>query len=553
MESSQHRAFRLVCAAVLVVAVVVVLSPCLEGGFLNWDDNDYVTENPLVQRASWESVGSGFTSLHAGHYFPLVLASYILDQRVGGGDPRVFHRTNLILHVVSTLLVFLLASSLAESTVRGLAVALLFGIHPAHVESVCWIAERKDVLYAPFYLGSLLAYLRYATAGAPPQRRSPRVWYALSVGLFACSLLSKAMAMTLPLVLLLLDHHLGRLRGGRVLLEKAPFFAAAAGHGALTLVARARYMTVLREVPYTLATVPLSAYRVWYYLMRLLLPVDVLPLHPGPEWRWAWTGSAAVLQGVSLASLAAAVAAVAIGLWRRRPWASCAAFFLVSLLPVLGITATGFFADRYTYLSSLGPFLVVAGATLPDGTAAWGSARRVAAVAIGAALVACLGFLARQQCHIWSDAVALWNRAATLYPRHPEAYYVRALALQERGNGEAALADLDRAERLGLRANRLYEMRGLLRSRLRDFAGAAADFSRCLDRRPDDVDSRFNRGLARFLAGDPAGAAQDWERVLQARPNDKEAASRLAEALARLRERGAGGRPLPATKGTDGM
>ena len=168
----------------------------LSAGFVNWDDPIMVTQNPMITGLSWSHLVSFFTTIMEKHYQPLVLASFAVDYQLFGLNPLGFHLTNLVAHLVSTVLVFWLFSTLSQNTLVGFVTAALFGFHPMHVESVAWISERKDVLYAVFFWGALLSHTYYI-------RRKQRSLYWLCLGLFVLSLLSKSMAVTLPVALLL--------------------------------------------------------------------------------------------------------------------------------------------------------------------------------------------------------------------------------------------------------------------------------------------------------------------------------------------------------------
>ncbi len=331
---------------------------------------DNITNNVQIRRIDWDSLRWMFTNFPTGNWIPLTWLSFALNYHWGGLDPRVFHATNVLLHALNCLLVFLtclrLMSHLPEGQADGKAsrakafglpiafmTALLFGIHPIHVESVAWATERKDVLYAFFYLGALALYLNKPFSFEP---KGFRYWACL--GLYLLALMAKPMAITLPLIFLILDGWpLGRwrLEHFKILKEKIPFFVPAFG---------ALLVTVVSHKP-TLSYSQSGVEWIWlmnafrslvFYPLKMLWPQGLTAYYPLPPQ----------LTGFYLLEnfcAAAAVMAVSFFAFRYRFKAPSLAaawlFYVVTLLPVLGIIQTGSqaAADRYTYLASLGFFL----------------------------------------------------------------------------------------------------------------------------------------------------------------------------------------------------
>ncbi len=201
----------------IVVVTAVPFLGSLDNDFVNWDDGVYVKNNRQIQDLTWPSVQEIFSAPLSRAYTPFTLLSLSLDHAIWGLDPFGYHLTNLLLHLANTLLVFLFIWRLTNHRLPSLVAALLFGVHPLHVESVVWITERKDVLSTLFFLTALLCYLRF-------RREQRSVFYYVSLALFVIALLSKQMAITLPLVLLLCDFLVGRAWTRRVFVEKLPFF-----------------------------------------------------------------------------------------------------------------------------------------------------------------------------------------------------------------------------------------------------------------------------------------------------------------------------------------
>ncbi|NLO92006.1 MAG: hypothetical protein GX410_08485, partial [Elusimicrobia bacterium] len=202
--------------AAALALTLLALYPCLFNGFTNWDDGNYLLDNPQVRNFTPGGLAAIFTSLHSGLYKPLVFVSFALEYHFFGFNPFVYHGVNLLFHLASCALVFLLVERLAFGTWAAFAVALVFGVHPMHVESVAWVSERKDMLYAFFFLLSLLLYLRY-------RRDACRPAYWCAVGAYLLSLLAKPFGVALPILLFLVDWYENRSRDRAFWLDKLPF------------------------------------------------------------------------------------------------------------------------------------------------------------------------------------------------------------------------------------------------------------------------------------------------------------------------------------------
>jgi len=491
----------------VVAVTLAAFLPALGNGFTNWDDNVVITGNEQVAAWSFGNTGRIFTSFHYGLYHPLVTLSFAAEHRLFGFSPYHFHLDNLLIHAANTLLVFALILMIGGDLVAAVVTALLFGIHPTRVESVAWAMERKDVLYAFFFFASLLLYLRTngnrrlnpdvptsSKAGIPKHY----IVYcnrdvAVSISSFVCSLLAKAAAITLPFVLLLLD--LVRRRGiDRANLRgKVPYFLLAAIFGVVAVLARIFSGELTRDPPFGAANIFIGSYRlIFYYLARIVWPWGDYALYPG--------NSFAAKNFISLPwfYLLAPVLLILLGLLfhrlfrRDRQVMFCGAFFLVTLLPALGLISVGPFADRFTYVPAVGIFYLF-------GLAVARLARRRSVAWRGALwgilllLTIALLSATRQQCGVWRDGVSLWNRACQKYPRSIEALTMRGFAYAEQGDFERSVADLGKAIRLAPRRADVYNNRGIIYGRRGETAKALWDFDQALRLKPDDPAAKHNR------------------------------------------------------------
>jgi len=552
--TSQWSRERLIPAAIALAAVAVHLR-VFGNGFVNFDDVFYITRNPLIASLSPANLRSWFAGFYFGNYQPLTLLSLALDHRLAGPDPRMFHAVNLLLHALNALLVFHLVRLLFVRE-RGpwlaAATAALFGVHPLLVESVAWAAQRKDVLYALFYLGSLVAYVAHARRPLGGGRRL----HAASVLLFALSLLSKAMAVSLVGAILAVDLYLRRLPG-RVgdnparptlpayLREKLPFLILALAAGVTAVLAqRSAAFLGSPELHTPLQRAAIAGYGFAHYAAKLVLPLGLSAYHPYPSM-----GGGVPLGFLPHLAVVAAAAAGLVSALRRHPAAAFAIlFYLVNILPVLQWLPVGDFivAERFAYLASMGVFLLMA-----LGLRGLAGRRRRLRTPLAIAFVAylvLLGVLTDRRCGVWRDSVTLWNDVLDRYPDTPLALNNRGLAWAERGDRAAALLDLDRALLLDPGYADAFGNRGVVRVENGDFDGAIADFDEALRLAPAFAaaraglaDALFRRGVARFQAADYAGAVADFTRVAAGRPDYPGVRQNLNAARSRLQGLNGGG------------
>ena len=357
--------------------------PTLNNQFVDWDDHHNLLDNPHYRGLGWTQIRWMWTTFYMGHWLPLTWMSFGLDYLVWGLEPLGYHLTNLVLHATSAAVFYLVARRILSLAVpdpddrgqAGLALsagfaALLFALHPLRAESVAWATERRDVLLGLFYLLTILAYLRACERG-----ERGRGWYWGAVGLFACALLSKSMAVSLPAVLLILDVYPLRRLGGRmgwwseparrVYLEKIPFVLLGGGASAVAFVALFQIHNTESLADLTvLGRLAISAYGLCFYLWKMILPLSLSPLYELGTVNPRATPFLLSYGGV------VALTALAVACHRRVPGLSAAGLaYVVILLPVLGIFHNGpqIAADRYTYLAGLG-WAILAGASLLSGS-----------------------------------------------------------------------------------------------------------------------------------------------------------------------------------------
>jgi len=454
---------RTVAVVVLPLLVAVVYWPVLGYGFLQWDDDVYVTAHPLVRSGlTPRGIAEAFTSFACSNWHPLTLVSHMLDVSLCGSWAGGHHLTNVVLHAVNALLVLALAWRLTLRWPESLVVAAIFAVHPQRVESVAWISERKDLLCGLFFLVSLLAYLRFTAAAG---LRSRGLWYAAALGSGILACLAKPMAVTLPLVLLVLDvwsGRVGRESIWRILGEKVPFLAMAGLTAVLTMLAQEGAKASVEAVP---IGVRIANAVVGYltYVRRAVWPTGLaamypLAVSPAAGARIGGMPAGVAFPGLTVPEIVAAVAllgiitAAAVTLARPRagramPWLACGwAWFLVMLVPVIGLVQVGSqaTADRYYYLPGIGlefGLVMTAGEAVRRLGAGRDSLHRpctIAAGGIALAIVVICALLAHRQVLTWRSDESLWRHAVAVVPRNAIAESLLASALAAQGRiGEA--------------------------------------------------------------------------------------------------------------------
>lgn len=479
------------CVLVVLLAAVTYL-PSLGNGFTNWDDPAYILNNHLVQELSWDNLAAMFSEVYWAAYAPLTLLSYAMEYSLVGASAWLYHLDNLLLHLACTALVYALALRLDRRLEVAVTAALLFGVHPLHVESVAWISERKDVLYAFFFLSSLLAYTSYL-------RDRARRWYVVSLLLFVCSLLSKGVAVSLSLAVVAVDYLQGRrLLSRQLIVEKIPFFVLSLIFGTIAVYAQrvpGALESSIGAVRFSFSErLLLACYGFSQYLCKLLVPVHLSAFYPYP----AKTASGLPpVMWLSLLGPLVVLGMILVCLKRRPEVAFSGLFFVCTLLFVLQVLPYSNFvmADRYVYLPSFG-YCLLLGIVLAKGLTAGRWRRRVSFVVCGT-YVALLAALTFGRCQVWRDSLTLWDDVLAKYPTVLEAWDNRGSAKAAIGDLEGAVADHTRALELEPGFVNAYFNRGNARMRLGDYRGALADYSAVVLLRPSDARARLNREVAR--------------------------------------------------------
>lgn len=530
----------------IAVLSACAFGPALQAGFLEWDDYQNFVANPHYRGLGLASFWWMLTSAWSGHWTPLTWLTLSLDWAMWGRDPFGYHLTSVLLHAATAVALFLVAERLLghamwgmpPATIRaGAAVtALFFALHPLRAESVAWVTERRDVVSGLLYLLTVLAYLRACAATGTAHAR----WLALSVATYGLAMMAKAIVMSLPVVLLVLDVYPLRRLPTRwraalappfraVLWEKIPYVAVAL---AGAVVAAAVVVDVKSTVEYPLWVRPaVFGYNLAFYLGKTLVPAGLSPLYEMPV-SWSVVDPR-LLVGVLVPT---ALTVVLVGMRRRWP-AGLAAWtaYAVTLAPVTGLAVAAgpqLAADRYTYLACLGPALLVGAAAcrLGHSRSIATPVRRAAAASAVLALAGLAG-LAWQQSEVWRDDVTLWEHAVAVDPTCARCQNNLGTAHQDRAP-QAAVAPLRRAVALRPDLEHFHANLGLVLLHLQQPGEALAHLQRAADARPDDTILQIRLAAALAQTGDVQAAQQRLASVLRRRPDHVEALTTMGFTLA---------------------
>ncbi len=502
--------------AALGVALVACLAhaPAIRGGFLNWDDEAYLLENPLVEAITPEDLARMLTRSHAANWHPLTWLSHAVDLALFGRSPAGHHAVSVLLHGANAALLFLALRALTGAGGRSAVVALLFGAHPLRVESVAWLSERKDLLCGFFAFTTLAAHARYAARPSPTR-------YGAVVAALALALLSKPMAVTVPIVLLLLDAWPLRRLSLAALLEKVPLLGLSIAAGVATVAAQSAggATVALEAIPFSErarnAVVAVAA-----YVAKTLAPVGLSPYTPFPGVAGAPPRPGAVVALSALAVLGASVAAARAA--RRAPHVAVGwAWFLVMLLPVIGLVQVGSqaMADRYTYLPTVGLLVaIVWGLGEPCAGARHATACRFALPTAVALAVAVLATLSWKQSATWRDSETLWRRALEVGPPSAVAHNNLGRALVAEGRADEGIACYHEALRLDPDFELAHFNLGIALSTQGKGEDAMAAFDAALRARQDFADARYQIANRLARAGRVDEALAAYRELVRAAP-----------------------------------
>jgi hypothetical protein len=497
----------------LAVLTAVCLWPMLNNEFTNWDDEYYVVNNQLLRGPDWKGI---FSKQVLGNYHPLTILSYAFNYAVSGLDPFSYLLVNYLFHIANTLLVFYFIWKLSgKNKFVAAFVALIFGLHPMHVESVAWVAERKDVLYTFFFLLSLIKYWDHLVTG----KRSD-FWICFIF--FVLSLLSKPAAIVLPLVLLLLDYWKGRPIRFKLVVDKIPFFLLSLLFGIITVSIQTSSAMAGLSIFSITDRLFFACYVLMTYFVRFFVPYPLSAFHPFPITNFA--GWPIYLSPIF-------VVALLVALWflrKNKIVVFGILFYIINLLLVLQILSIGLtiVSERYTYVPYIGlafMFAMLVNQIRP--------VPKKIAMAIGAVAIIVFGIMTFQRTKVWKNSGTLWTDALKYAPRAPyartnRANYLSKLALRPDQKPFAdsiyKVAFEDCAIALSVRPNHApaFEYRGLMYLDRQQFKEALVDANELIRLKPNYRIAYDMRATCYYRLNEPAKALADYEKCIELKPDD---------------------------------
>jgi len=514
--------------------------------FVNYDDNVYVTENSNVQSGvSVENIGWAFTTGSLRNWHPVTWLSLMLDYQLFGLNPRAFHITNLFFHTASGLLLFLALNQMTGKIWRSGFAAALFALHPVHVESVAWIAERKDVLSTFFLMLTILAYVRYA--------KCPGVSRYLSVAAaFSLGLLSKAMLVTLPFVLLLLDYwplerfQIGKLKGAKktqkavspkaiykqatffdLVKEKMPLFILSAVFSIITYVIQQEGGTMRSLEMIPLGSRIANAFVSYIsYIQKMIAPIRLAVLYPHP-------GSKLPLAYALIAGVVLLVITIAVIRYRKgRPYLVVGwLWYIGTLVPVIGLVQVGgqAMADRYSYVPLTGLFIIIAWG-VPEVLSRW-RYRKIVLASAGCLIISVLAVLTALQVQHWKNSITLFEHAVAVTNDNYTAHNNLATALDDDGQSQAAVAHYLKA--LAINQNYIKARYNLGNAFMHTgrIDEAVLHWNEVLRLDGDHTGAHNNIAVVMSRQGKFKEAAEHYRHILRVRPGNAEAEKNLAVAI----------------------
>lgn len=503
---------------ILAVLVLLLLSavpflPGLRAGFVNWDDNTLVTENKDIDGIGLKNIQTVFTRTYEGVYIPLTALSFALEKTIHGLNPLFYHLDNIILHALNAVLLMFLLSALTGDWVLSFCAALLWAAHPLRVESVVWVTERKDVLFGLFYLASLLLYLNW-------KEKKQAILYFCSLAAFVLSGLSKGTAISLPLVLLLVDwRSKGRITG-KDLFNKIPYLAAVLPLLLMGLKAQQLgQATVQGALPLWTENIFIACHNLLFYILKTIYPagLSILYLYPGLR-----NGQLPVEYLVAPATVTILALAALYSLKKNKDILFWFLFFVATALPVLQLRrllGSAVAADRYTYIPSIG-IIVLLLYGLRRITARFPVKRLLPAVSLAVFLP--LMLMSWQRSQIWHDDISLWTSLTRNLPDSPIPYKERAVAYAGKGDFINAASDFRKVVQLNPGSpsdlNNLASAFGYLGQP----DSVVFYLSKAIDVNPGEYMYFKNRAVAYTAAGRWQEALADLDRAVILRPDNGE-------------------------------
>lgn len=511
----------------VILFTTLALYPVVGNDFVNWDDQEYVEKNVLVTQFEEHGVVEIFSTLSVmGAYTPLTIWSFALNHQAGGMDPTGYHLVNLLLHLLNVGWVFLLVLRITGKPWAAAFAALFWGIHPVNVESVAWVSARKDVLYAVFFLPGLWVWLDYI------QSRKFK-WCALSFVFFALAILAKPMAVTFPIMLLLLDYVQERRITIKRLLEKTPFFLVSGIMGIVNIIAQDS-VGALADPGATGWGEKLmnSSWALFEYFEKILVPINLAAFHP---FHFQTGGEIPAYFYLTLPVLAAIIAVVIL-FRKKRIVVFAFAFFVISLLPILQLLGFGsaITAERFAYVALVAPAILLGLSFNYLLERRRKNDWAIVGMFVMLAGLGGFGWITHRQTYVWENGMTLWTQVQNSHPDDGKGYANRGNYFSIVGDLDAAIAEYSLCLARWPEFAEAYNCRGGLFFSKGSYGDARDDFAEAYRLIPDDPSYRSNLGLALIHTGEYHQAEFHLAALSKEVPEDQDIWWNYAAALRSL-------------------
>ena len=483
----------------------ITFIPSLGNAFTNWDDPNYILNNTLIRNLSLTNLKTIFTDAYMGLYQPISLLSLMFDFIPANLNPLHYHLTNTILHIVNTILVFLVIRKLFVNINMAIITALFFGIHPLHVESVVWITERKDVLFSLFFLLSMYQYILYT-------KNKSKLKSTLSIVFFLLSLMAKPQGVMLAPTLFIIDFLVNRKLNSKTIIEKIPYFILALFFGVLTL-----YLMegVVQEIN-LLDKIILSGFTFTVYLFKLILPIGLSAIYPYPE----------TIEVIHYLGFFVFISVLVMGYFsikKSKPLAFGLWFFILNIILFLQLLPNTYvlMADRYSYIPSIGIFILFAilYSYLEKKHTKYIKIIQLVYLIWGVLLIATT--IVRS--NVWANSLTLWEDTLEKHPNIPEALNNRGFAYYELNKNDKALADFNKAIKINPKFSYAYINRGTIFLNQGNNKKALEDYNKALEIFPEHVNALINKGIIYRKESKLQEALKIFTQALLLKPNSIDA------------------------------
>ena len=507
----------------IALITIAVYSSSVKNGFVSYDDFEYVVENPNIKDFSLSSVLSMFSTFYKSNYHPLTTLSYAVEYRMAGESPAIYHIDNLLLHLLNSLLLFLFISRLSNNIHVAFFTAVLFSVHPMHVESVAWISSRKDLLFSFFSFLALLSYMKYKTG----KGKCRAVYYMSLMVLFSCSLLSKSAAVVFPFVLLLVDYYKGWRMDKNFIKEKLPIFFLAVLGGIVAIVSQYTGGAITSQeflhIPY-FQRIFIASYSFWYYLFEMIVPVHLSAFHPFPVC------STAILPFKYYMAFTALIVFVLliVSKWKKLTTEIRFAilYYSVSVILILQLIPFGhaMLAERYTYAAYTGPlFLVVITLFSNNRNQNRYGLRKIFSIISLIVVIIVFSFISVGRIRVWKNSLSLFSDIIAKYPYDTHGYMFRADQFFKQGDLISANKDYDHSIALDDDNYLALHNRAVLFFNKGMFNRALHDLNKVIELKPDYAHAYQSRASLKRSLGDMHGALRDYNKLISIDPNNGEA------------------------------